>query len=358
MTNRVLIIGAGLTGLALAAGLRHRGVEPVVVEQAPEIMEAGWAIGLTDRHLTALDRVGLVDRAGWPGVRPERHLLFDLRTGLLEHVNEAQLPLVFSRSELQLSFLQPVADLVRTGVRPAELVDLGDGVRVRFDDGSSATFDAVIGADGINSWTRRVALDGPEAGYTSCGVVRFHVPNVDSLRVAALGIGDGAALAYFVINGGKTLHGIVFLPGPPGNRAELGLAELADLFPGAPGPLASLCRLMRTDARAFYTNINEAVVERWTRNRVAVMGDAAHAMSPMLGQGAGVGFEDAALLADLLAMPDLPVPQALASYERIRKPAAQRVQRLARHTTEIVGSDPDNYFSTLLSSVDPKAVSV
>lgn len=64
---RVLIIGGGLTGLALANGLRHFGVDPVVVEQAPIITEAGWAIGLSPRHLAALDRIGVTGWKSWPG---------------------------------------------------------------------------------------------------------------------------------------------------------------------------------------------------------------------------------------------------------------------------------------------------
>jgi len=59
MGQRILIVGGGLTGLALAAGLRNRNVDPVVVEQAPVITEAGWGIGLSDRHLVALDQLGI-----------------------------------------------------------------------------------------------------------------------------------------------------------------------------------------------------------------------------------------------------------------------------------------------------------
>ena len=86
MSNRILIIGAGLTGLALASGLRNGGVDPVVVEQAPVITEAGWAIGLSPRHLAALDRLGLTERGHWAGYQSDRYLMFDGRTGLVDRV--------------------------------------------------------------------------------------------------------------------------------------------------------------------------------------------------------------------------------------------------------------------------------
>jgi FAD-dependent urate hydroxylase len=349
MSKRILVIGAGLTGLALASGLRHRGVDPVVVEQAPIITEAGWAIGLSPRHLVALDRLGVTDRDGWPGHQADRYLLFDARSGLVETMLDV--PLMFSRSDLQLSLLKGVSDLVRTGVRPIALTDHGDAVEVEFDDGVHESFDAVIGADGIHSWTRRHVLGGPEANYSGTAVMRFQGPNPDAeLTVTALGAGgQDATLAYFLMDGGRKLHGVVFLHGPEGNRQELTPSELADLFPEMTGPLASVIELMRNNPESYFANINEAVVENWVSNRVALAGDAAHAMSPVLGQGAGAGFEDAAMLAELLTTPRLPAPLALASYEKIRKPEAQSLQRLSHSTAEMMSktSSPREIFATV-----------
>src|SRR5882757_686101 len=120
VSHRILIIGAGLTGLALATGLHRRGVDAVVVEQAPIITEAGWAIGLSTRHLVALERIGVTDRVRWGGHQADRTPLFDGRTGLVDQVLYES-PVMFNRSDLQLSLLEGVAGLVRTGVRPSGL---------------------------------------------------------------------------------------------------------------------------------------------------------------------------------------------------------------------------------------------
>lgn len=83
---------------------------------------------------------------------------------------------------------------------------------------------------------------------------------------------------------------------------------------------------MRSDPDHLAVDIEQVTTTVWARGRVAIAGDAAHAMSPALGQGGGAGLEDAAVLSDLLTAPGLPVEQALSGYERLRRPAAQELQ--------------------------------
>ncbi|WP_163568656.1 FAD-dependent oxidoreductase [Fodinicola feengrottensis] len=130
---------------------------------------------------------------------------------------------------------------------------------------------------------------------------------------------------------------MVFLPGEPDNRRELTAPQIADLFPDAIGPWQTVREGLTSEVEGIYVNVNQVETDEWVRNRVALIGDAAHAMSPTLGQGAGVGIEDAALLADLLTMPHLPVPLAFSSYERARQPVAREAQANARTD----GAGPD-----------------
>ncbi|MGH7882021.1 MAG: hypothetical protein ACREN8_03835 [Candidatus Dormibacteraceae bacterium] len=108
------------------------------------------------------------------------------------------------------------------------LIDHGDTVEVTFNDGRQESFDVVIGADGINSWTRRRVLDGPDATYVGCAVVRFHAPNTDNFAVTGMVDGDQAILSYLLIDGGKKFTGVVVLPGEPDNRRELSLAQVIE----------------------------------------------------------------------------------------------------------------------------------
>ncbi|MCL7380571.1 FAD-dependent monooxygenase [Streptomyces sp. 35G-GA-8] len=334
MRRRILIVGAGLTGLALANGLRRaRDVEVTIVEQAPVIAEAGWAIVLAERHLDALRRLGL-DPA-------------ELSADLLSHVvifdPDTSVPVamagmggrITARSALQMWLYEPVRDQVRTGISPVAIADRGALVEAEFSDGSRGEFDAVVAADGIDSWTRRTVLGGPEAGYAGSAVLRFQVPNIDGLDVTSM-TSDGS-LGYFLMDGGRTLNATVFLPGEPDNHRDHPLAGLAERHRGLRGPLRSLVQAMRTEPVGYYANIRQVVTDRWTSGRVTLVGDAAHAMSPRLGQGAGVGLRDAATLTELLTLPDLPVPAALAGFAAIRMPEAHRVQRQSHAATVRVG---------------------
>jgi len=334
MTRRVLVIGAGLTGLALANGLRG-AADVTVVEQAPVITEAGWAITLTGRHVDALRRLGLApeELAAEPVARM---VMFDPDTSTPVGIVERN-GMVMTRSELQLRLWKPVGDLVRTGITPVAIEDNGTHVEVGFSDGSGGEFDAVIGADGVNSWTRHTVFGGPGLTYADSAVVRFHTPNTDGLDLGAM-TSDGS-LGFFLLNGGKTLHCMVFLPGEPDNRRDRSLTELAEPYRDLRGPLRSLVKGMLAEPDSFYANINQVVTDDWVRGRIALAGDAAHAMSPRLGQGAGVGLEDAAALADLLTLPDLPVATALAGYATIRRPAARNVQRRSHEATRQVGQN-------------------
>ncbi|MEV7189380.1 FAD-dependent monooxygenase [Kitasatospora sp. NPDC093102] len=334
MTRRILIIGAGLTGLALANGLRRaRDVDVTVVERTPVIAEAGWAIVLSERHLDALRQLGL-DPGELPSDPLSRVVMFDPDRSVPVATTTVG-GRITARSALQLWLYEPVRDQVRTGTSPVAIAERGAQVEVEFSDGSSGEFDAVVAADGINSWTRRTVLGGPDASYAGSAVLRFQVPNTDGLDVTAM-TSDGS-LGYFIMDGGRTLNATVFLPGRPDNHRDHTPADLAERYRGLRGPLRSLIQAMRTEPPSYYANIHQVLADRWTSGRVTLIGDAAHAMSPRLGQGAGVGLQDAAALTELLTLPDLPIPTALAGFAAIRMPEAHRVQRQSYEATTRVG---------------------
>jgi uncharacterized protein (TIGR02118 family) len=338
---RVLVIGAGLVGLALAAGLRDRGVEPVVVERRATPGETTGGISLDATHLGALRRLGYQDLDDWDFHQPKRFMQYNGATRLLDLEIPQPAPRVMTRDGLWARLHAPVADLVRAGVTAIAATDHGSHVDVRFDDGTEEAFNVVLGADGLRSWTRQEVLGGPVETYTGCGITRFRAPNTAGLDCVAFIAAPTALLGVLPLPGADELYAFVILRGEVDNRREASGSRLAELFGGVPAPLSSVIEHLKTDPELHYTTIEQAEPAAWARGRVAVLGDAAHAMCPLFAQGAGMGFEDAALLAELLTSPEADVPAALASFEAQRKPVAQVVQRATRTMADNATSDDE-----------------
>ncbi|MFB6990723.1 MULTISPECIES: FAD-dependent oxidoreductase [unclassified Streptomyces] len=326
MSRRVLVVGAGLVGLGLAHGLHIRGAEVTVAERAPELSEVGWAITLSELHRNALDRLGYPPSL-WQREPMGYEYIFDAHTSLPVNTFEFGPTVMLERSLLQMRLLDPVRDLVRTGTAPVSVEDDAAAVGVRFDDGTTGEYDAVIGTDGVHSWIRRNALGGPAPLDIGCAVIRFRVPNETGVTFAARTTPvQGSRLGYFLNDGGRTLHCMLFVNDPAGRHHDTPLSTLAERFAGLKGPLGHVVEAMRSEPDRLCVDIKQVTTSVWARGRVAIAGDAAHAMSPALGQGAGAGFEDAAVLSDLLTAPGLPVEHALAGYEQIRRPAVHDLQ--------------------------------
>jgi 2-polyprenyl-6-methoxyphenol hydroxylase-like FAD-dependent oxidoreductase len=208
------------------------------------------------------------------------------------------------------------------------------GVVARFADGTSATGDLLIGADGIHSRTRRIIAPAASAArYTGLG-------NIGGFTRTS--IVPSTAGAYGMIFGKLTFFGYTVSPSGeiwwfanPGSAWELSREELAamtsdrwkarllDLFSGDAGPASHIIR--STTGMVLGTNqYDMPKVPTWSRGPMVIIGDAAHAASPSSGQGASMAIEDALVLAQCLRdVPD--TARALAAFEQIRRPRVERV---------------------------------
>jgi 2-polyprenyl-6-methoxyphenol hydroxylase-like FAD-dependent oxidoreductase len=244
------------------------------------------------------------------------------------------------RATLQRVLLNALGeDVVETG-REVEGYDARfDGVSVRFRDGGRAEGSLLIGADGIRSSVRaRMLGDGEPlySGYTCWrGVTREGGPAVEETSETW---GRGRRFGIVPIERGR-LYWFATLNAPAGGRDEPGKVRgrLEALFAGWHRPVAEV--LAATPEEAILRNdiLHRLPAPRWVEDRVALLGDAAHPMTPNLGQGACQAIEDAVILADCLASEGSDLARALRSYEVRRKTradafvlAALRLGRLAQ----------------------------
>ncbi|MFE2756261.1 FAD-dependent monooxygenase [Actinosynnema sp. NPDC059335] len=320
MVVKAVVVGGGLGGVAAAVALRRVGWEVVVLERAPRFGEVGAGVGVMPNALRALGALGLADavrRIGTPRVAGD---LRDPRGRTLTHVDPARAGHVVAvhRADLHrvLRSALPESCLVTdTEVRSADDLDA----------------DLVVAADGIRSRLRQELFPAmPQPVYAGSTAWRS-VTTAEFPRDLPLGqtLGPGVEFGVLPLGDGRVCW-YAALVTPAGGRADDEAAEVRRLVGDWHDPIPAL--LDATPPGAVLRHDLHELAEplpTFGRGRVALLGDAAHAMTPYLGQGACMAIEDAVVLAAACARAD-DVPSALAAYDRQRRPRTQAVARMSR----------------------------
>ncbi|MGY1583028.1 FAD-dependent monooxygenase [Streptomyces sp. MN13] len=334
-----VVIGGGIGGLAAAVGLRLIGWRVTVVERAATLADVGAGISLHANGLRALDALGVgaaVRAAARPqytgGTRtPKGARLARMDGAALER--ELGTPIVgIPRAELHRllrAALPPDRLLVGAEVTSVDHTT-PDRLTVPVPDGVLEA-DLVVAADGVHSRLRaRLFPDHPGPVYSGSTVLRAiteHPVDLDS--DFEITWGGGAEFGHIAFTDGRAEWHAV-LNSPPGVRHTDPLAAMRHRFADWHHPIPDLLDATRPDA-VLHHDIHELAtpLPSFTAGRIALLGDAAHAMTPNLGQGACQALEDAVTLTAALAT-EPTVAAALARYDAERRPRSQSVARAAR----------------------------
>ena len=335
MTGDILIVGGGIVGLTAATALARKGIKTVLIERKAALMdEGGIGLSLLANAMRALNEIGVAERCVAAGVPADRLMMCKADGAVLLENPVARIggpswpgATGISRAAFHAILAEAARDAgaeIRCGLMVSAWEEQGNSLGVTFSDESVGRFALMVGADGLYSETRARLF--PECQPMPTGQAAWRA---ECVRPAGV---DSTQL-YF---GGK--HGVVGIcpvsstlaylyivenavEGPRRDAATLHTQMRAELA-GYGGHVAKLAVELDDSAKVSHRPLEWLLApEPWSKGRVVLIGDAAHANPPVLAQGAAMGIEDAIVLAEEVATGG-PVEAALARF------AARRYDRV------------------------------
>lgn len=358
--QRVLVVGAGLGGLAAAACLLREGHDVEVYEQAPALGEIGAGIQVSANAMHVLSHIGVGDEVSALSVRPAAYVfrLHDTGEAIAEfalsddherlhgapynQIHRADLHRLLAGA---VTALKP--DAIHLGHRATGFDEDGGGVTLRLDGRADARGDLLVGADGVRSVVRDHISGRVAAEYTGDSAWRLTVPRrslPDGFmpEVMSVWMGPGKHAVSYWIRGGELLNFVGAVETPVATEESWTLRfaweDLRADFEGWNDDIMTVIGLADRDACYRWALWRRPVVRVWSTARATILGDAAHATLPYLAQGAAMAIEDGAVLARALARSAGPA-EALDLYQRNRVDRTARVVEASDANRELFHLD-------------------
>ncbi len=338
---KAIIIGAGIGGLTAAIALKNKGIEVEVYEQASEFKRLGAGISLWTNALRAFKEIGLEQKIINLGAEINSSKLLTYNGQELSAIPAAQFKekfgfpsVVIHRGDLQEILVDALGAESIFLNKTFQAYHDNDGITVDFLDGTSARGDLLIAADGIHSKVRRQCFGDIPPKYAGAtvfrGICKQDIPEVE-LGSCFETWGQNGRFGVFPMRNNEIYWYFTFKQ-PANNilKEEKRKSFVETNVSNWHQPIASIIR--KTDMPDILQNdmFEIPALKTWYKNNLVLLGDAAHAMQPNLGQGAVMAIEDAIILADALAKHD-DITTALEDYQSRRLARANKVQRLSKH---------------------------
>ncbi|MGH9698208.1 MAG: FAD-binding domain [Candidatus Acidiferrales bacterium] len=333
---RVLISGAGIAGSTLAYWLARYGMEPTLVEKAPQLRTGGYVIDFWGAGFDVSDRMGLL-----PEIKRKGYAIKEVRIenksgkkisgfpaavfGRVTQGRYTSLP----RGDLAASIFGRIAKNVETifGDSVARIEQAEDRVRVGFESGRERDFDLIVGADGLHSQVRKLVF-GPQSQfekYLGCKVAAFEVPGYrprDEL-VYAMYTQVGQQVGRFSMRDDRTMFLFTFADANPSGAEDLPSQKklLRERFGASGWECPQILDALDTTDDLYFDRVSQIRMDEhqgfWTRGRVTLLGDAASCVSLLAGQGSSLAMVAAYILAGELHRTKGDFAAAFARYQSL-----------------------------------------
>ena len=354
----ILVVGAGIAGLALALALARHGRSVTVLEARPGFAAAGAGIQLGSNAVRVLARLGVAERLRAKVGEPAALWVFDGRTAR----TLAQLPLgawfaarhgapywTVHRGDLHEALVAAAAAepriVLRTGYALASVREEACHVLAKAQSGDSVAGAALVGADGLWSVVRQAiapAVAPQFVGSTATrAVLAAEIAGPLAVPRVGLWLGAGANVVHYPVRGGTEIAVVIIAredwqAAGWDNRVEPdgALARLAGFHSSLTEVLA------RARDYRKWSLYRLAPLPCWSRGRIGLIGDAAHPMLPHLAQGGALALEDALVLGELLGAENANIAASLRRFEAERRGRAASVEALSRRNGRLYQLDP------------------
>ncbi|WP_370207463.1 FAD-dependent oxidoreductase [Pararhodobacter marinus] len=346
----IIIIGAGIAGCSAAIALTQAGHRVRVLEKQTEWRFQSSGIFVYSNGLETLDDLGLLDDILATGFAVDggENAYFDhhgtpLTTTHYPTARNGRVPAILGikRAELHRVLSQRMDALGVQVTLGAEVTALDPAGGMTLADGTELRADLILGADGVRSWTRAQLAPGVEPRYTGFGIWRSVHERPADLTQKIMMMGPAKRFGIMPISDDR-LYTFGTVAHPKGRHID------PTDWPGAmraalaefDGPAAPFLSELNDDSEILFTAVDEVVMPLpWHHDRVLLIGDAAHASTPFMGQGGAMAMQDALVLARILRAGD-DLETALATFGTLRLPVCQFVQDVSRAVGE-AGADED-----------------
>ncbi|WP_160711228.1 FAD-dependent monooxygenase [Chitinophaga solisilvae] len=334
---KAVIIGAGIGGLTTALALAHYGIDYEIFDAAPANLPVGAGMLMGANAMNVLEKLDMAAPLRQRAVFPESIYIKDYQGEILQHISNTEVrdrygngSYAVHRAAVQDELIKGLKKPVQWGKKLAAIEEHENGVTARFEDGSSAAGDLLIGVDGIRSLVREKYIAPAQYRYSGqiCwrAIVPMTLPPEEINTTAEVwGPGNGLRASFVQVDPQQVYFWYTKkLPaGTPFEPQEALDMIRRDLLPFKGYMQTVVChipveKLIRSDLYDI------APVHTWYRGRIVLLGDAAHATTPNLGQGASQAVEDAWVLAGCLAT-ESSITTAFQAYQDKRIARAHKI---------------------------------